>query len=623
MNSPTSDSQASGEDNDAQVLQALEESSTLEKQIHRMEMELQNLKNTHTAKIGYINRHSRLLSPISRIPLELQQDIFEYAVNSSGNLGTRTVLTITSVCQEWRNNAVKMSLLWNRLSLSLPKYPLPHPFYWQLKGAGQIWDQCLDPGIDLSDLSAWNTQVEVLLEFAKTFATRSGNYPLTLTFDATKLFAWEGPPADDLDFYVLTSKMLDRVILWNHPVAQLLDFLCGLAPRLRDVNLSLPCATPSTGLLRILGVLNRDVSPQLRDVKIVMDLKNFWIPDHREPKARAALEAMKLGPSLPQAYQDLCPSYSLTLRSMSRRFYALPVKWSGLTSLTFTSDAVDLGNLETTNVALVIGVLLRNCPSLEHCDFSLPESMCDDAQGPHSMDDVDDSTLTKRRIQLPRLKTLTIRRISHLPLCFAELLDLPELQELTLTCNPWRPIPEEASESSLVDFIKRFGPNLTKATIHYIDLTQTALEECLEYLPSVSFLCLNGERAATDEDCAILSSSVLAKMNGVGVGNKLLCPKLETFHCVLGPSDRFHLEPFLDFIAPRRPKLDKQPGRSDNSHSVERSFLQKGIVRIYADDGAVREALNKVKRLLQIDPCWIGFDFDLSTVCLYDPPGCT
>ncbi|KAJ2933873.1 hypothetical protein H1R20_g3243, partial [Candolleomyces eurysporus] len=421
MSPPTS--QASGEDN-AQVLQAIKDCHALEMQIQDMETKLQDLRNTHTAKIGYINKHSTLLSPMSRIPLEIQQYIFEHAVNSSGNSRTRTVLTISSVCGQWRHGALKTSSLWSHISITLPKYPLPHQFYWEREGIEP--HQWLDAKINTFDVSEWTAKVQVLLEFAKTFASRSRNYPLTLTFDATKLFAFGGSDEPR----VLISSMLDGFSMCVKP---LLDVLCGLAPRLRDVDFSLPCATPCTNLLQILGVLNRDRSPQLRNVQVAIDLKDFSVPDYG--KIRGAFEAMKRGQNL--ADSNLYHSYSLSLRSICPEYFSLPIIWSGLTSLTFTSRAADFQLLEEPlDATLIICSLLHNCPNLEHCDFSLPTVSYDDEE-PLSLDD---NTLDSV-ISLPRLKTLKIRQISSAPLGFAKILDLPELRELTLTSNPWEPSP--------------------------------------------------------------------------------------------------------------------------------------------------------------------------------------
>ncbi|RXW19946.1 hypothetical protein EST38_g5918 [Candolleomyces aberdarensis] len=203
--------QASGEENDAQVHQAIQDCHSLLKQIQDVEMKLQDLKNTHMAKIGYINRHSTRLSPMSRMPLEIQQYIFEYAVNSSGSSRTGTVLTISSVCGQWRYGALKASSLWSHISITLPKFPLPHPFYWEREGIQP--HQWLEVKINTLDVSNWRANVQVLMDFAKTFAARSRNYPLALTFDATKLFDFGGSD----ESRVLISSMLDGFsTLSNH-----------------------------------------------------------------------------------------------------------------------------------------------------------------------------------------------------------------------------------------------------------------------------------------------------------------------------------------------------------------------------------------------------------------------
>ena len=86
---------------------------------------------------------------------------------------------------------------------------------------------------------------------------------------------------------------------------------------------------------------------------------------------------------------------------------------------------------------------------------------------------------------------------------------------------------------------------------------------------------------------------------------------LETFHYGLGPRAPFQVDGFLEFITPRRPKLDVQRG-GGNALSVGKTFLQKVVVRTYVDDQETREKAHKeVKSLLINNPGWVDLTFDL------------
>jgi hypothetical protein len=142
-----------------------------------------------------------------------------------------------------------------------------------------------------------------------------------------------------------------------------------------------------------------------------------------------------------------------------------------------------------------------------------------------------------------------IRHISEVPLGFAKCLELPALEELTMKCEYQDPEPKNADESSILEFVRRFGARLTEATIHYVDLKQEALYECLEHLPNVTTLRLTGERGCSLAQHAELNAEVLQKINR----DEFLCPNLQNLFLRLGPSDELTNEALVDFVVARRP----------------------------------------------------------------------
>ncbi|RXW18358.1 hypothetical protein EST38_g7485 [Candolleomyces aberdarensis] len=239
----------------------------------------------------------------------------------------------------------------------------------------------------------------------------------------------------------------------------------------------------------------------------------------------------------------------------------IPINWSGLTHLTFSTrryhfQAISPQGFEALEWTGMCLSLLSSCPNLEYCDFQMPQ-LWSSSEPWQLTDDV----TTARMISLPNLRSLKISRISEVPLGFASRLELPVLENLTLMCEYTDPEPKEGSQSSLLEFVQRFGPTLLKSTIHYIDLTQQSLYECLQSLPNVVTLRLTGERGCSFAQHAGLTGELLKKMNG----KKRLCPKLQNLALRLGSRDDLTHAILTDFIIARRPAARSNSGQSSNA----------------------------------------------------------
>ncbi|KAJ2923963.1 hypothetical protein H1R20_g13138, partial [Candolleomyces eurysporus] len=239
----------------------------------------------------------------------------------------------------------------------------------------------------------------------------------------------------------------------------------------------------------------------------------------------------------------------------------MPINWSGLTHLTFSTrryhfQTISPQGFEASEWTAMCLSLLSLCPNLEHCDFQMPRLWT--SSEPIQLTD---NAITARIITLPNLRSLKISRISEVPLGFARRLDLPVLENLTLMCEYTDPEPREGSQSSLLEFVRRFGPGLLKLTLHYIDLTQQGLYECLQSLPNVVTLRLTGERGCSFAQHAELTAELLKKMNG----NKKFCPKLQNLALRLGPRDDLTNAALMDFIIARRPAARLNSGQSSNA----------------------------------------------------------
>ncbi|ESK84144.1 hypothetical protein Moror_17013 [Moniliophthora roreri MCA 2997] len=90
----------------------------LEKEIARLQAQREKLKS-------FIDNHHALLSPIRRVHTDIMREIFENCLLQD-HLPIRSLreapLLLTGICRTWREVAISMPRLWNRLHITVP-YP--------------------------------------------------------------------------------------------------------------------------------------------------------------------------------------------------------------------------------------------------------------------------------------------------------------------------------------------------------------------------------------------------------------------------------------------------------------------------------------------------------------------
>ncbi|KAF5325662.1 hypothetical protein D9611_000808 [Ephemerocybe angulata] len=254
--------------------------------------------------------------------------------------------------------------------------------------------------------------------------------------------------------------------------------------------------------------------------------------------------------------------------------------WEFLTELEF--DGYSGEGMTSTGTALYFSLaeafaLLKRCPNLVRCDLAVVkiESWLSNIANwaSNSVDYGPDG------VTLHRLQDLALR-VSVPGNGFASALQLPSLRTLSFIENADSddlylhpaPPPEDSDTSPLAEWIQCFGNQLSKCQFNYVRLTQSALEYCLERLPRLVSLRLDGSGiyffnsspyygTQTRLEPAVLNDQLWEKLiprptleeETVDSSQSCWCPRLEEIHIsgTLGGST-FVADSLLRFIISRR-----------------------------------------------------------------------
>jgi hypothetical protein len=170
-----------------------------------------------------------------------------------------------------------------------------------------------------------------------------------------------------------------------------------------------------------------------------------------------------------------------------------------------------------------------------------------------------------------------------IPNGLASHLQLPHLRSLSICTTS--AIVLAAGYNGVVEWIERYGPQLTDASFNYSNMANEALERCFSFLPNVTSLKTRAvgkhgvaEYPKTEMHTlpALIGDDVLAKLtpklNDAGkLQGDCYCLKLERFSGYVGAGE-FTQKAFVDFLASRLPVRDAIPGGIDgHSNSALRA----------------------------------------------------
>ncbi|TEB25820.1 hypothetical protein FA13DRAFT_1737963 [Coprinellus micaceus] len=177
-------------------------------------------------------------------------------------------------------------------------------------------------------------------------------------------------------------------------------------------------------------------------------------------------------------------------------------------------------------------------------------------------------------VSLPKLEGLTIRG-SAPDVEFAAILDTPSLKRLSAMHDT------DVDQSAVVEWVRRYGAQLTDVSFRYPSLTQPAFSLVMGNLVEVKNLCLDArEETPFRISLEIGGGQTAARVETPAV--EYICPKLETLACVLGDG---HTEAtkarFIDFIEARRKAV--KAGRVGYLKKVDVKF-RVGPVDTMLDD---------------------------------------
>lgn len=208
-------------------------------------------------------------------------------------------------------------------------------------------------------------------------------------------------------------------------------------------------------------------------------------------------------------------------------------------------------------------------------------------------------------------------------------LDLPSLTTLRiLASGP----PQDEKNSELVDWVRKFGQQLTAFTFNYGCLTESALLHSLENLPYLTTLRLVREHpliwpgTRLQDKAALLSDSVLERLTpsfrkdgDEGKGESIvkpplpLCPKLQKLSlwpCTL----EFTEKAFLKLVAARRSRhlrSNCSPTHPSLSLASDNSVSLLNIAIVWFDSSRQRNLWEILKNddSLDLEDFWIVWAF--------------
>ncbi|RXW19953.1 hypothetical protein EST38_g5915 [Candolleomyces aberdarensis] len=411
------------------------------------------------------------------MPAEIQLYIFEFAAaldglphsNPGRTLFYSTAVAISHVHPRIRQLVLSAPCFWCNIPVVFPEYPFPDPSDW-------IDDPIATFEISKDEQCAYERKIGIILDGVMTWVSRSGNRPLTLRIDAEPMikrlcpYTTNSDPEEiDPDNNICTG-LDDGVFSAADP---LIEYLVGLSTRWGELSSSLPIVSTDTRFRQLLKI-RAENAPCLRKLQLQIDFDQY---SRKQERVEETMLDKLLKPS--DKYH-----LNLSLRPYVK-LQELPINWSAVTHLNLsapdyhfpeTDDAV-----QAADFSLLCIKIIGRCLNVECCEITMPLLWTEP-----DLLELEVRKINKHSYCLPSLKSLTIRNLSQVAVGFGRCLDLPCLENLALTGEYAHPDLAGVAKCNLIEFATRFGPQLTTATIHRIDLTQEELYDCSMKFQNVS-----------------------------------------------------------------------------------------------------------------------------------------
>ncbi|KAJ2914368.1 hypothetical protein MD484_g6045, partial [Candolleomyces efflorescens] len=572
----------------------------LSTEVHQKSSEVTHLCTRYVRTVDVLNVHGPTLSPIRRVPLDVLRMIFRFTVSPEGEWEWEVVgrdatsMRISQVCEEWRDLALKCPFLWCCFTIPMWKYTFPHASYWTGNSVGQ---GNIDSGDSVEfhspDHESYVRRCKNVLELVQVWVSRSGNRGLEWALDARDIITGFEDLTADGDFdHDEVSLGLEKEVFT--PVVPLLDFMIQHSDRWVNVRLALPMVCTLTAFSRVLEVQEEE-APLLQKLDLVLDYTLFATTPHLHLFEHEDL----MHPNPPSNSNSNPKSFVVKLILHPHVFpdTDVPLNWAYITDLTFSSSSEGYSPLNEWHSTCLL--LLSLCaPSLVSCDMTMPM--------PSSRSRREPAPRLEQKPGYPYvllwLRRLSVGRAGELPLgFFSECFLLPALEEVKLTSEYTDPTPEPrvTTQNPIVELLRTVGSTVRDATVHYTELTQSGLYECLKALREVRTLRLTGEGCAPAGSGtgmhAELNAEVFERMNE-GRG---MCRNLE--HLWVRPGIRdtlFSQDALANFVCARRPV---QAPSTPTGFAQLQSLKFKLLLLSEGDDErqSVKTALEKRRRWIE------------------------
>lgn len=212
-------------------------------------------------------------------------------------------------------------------------------------------------------------------------------------------------------------------------------------------------------------------------------------------RARATSKRVLAEPQLALAESIILKSpslRSLRLELQCHDLLTLPVNWTVLTFLTIT-DAFQwkrndwsYSRFACFQITSTLD-LFEQSPSLKHLyiEYWYPEEDKEDSENDYEVQSSTFKSTLSRTVAHPSLRSMGIG--GHVtPNGLASHLQLPHLRSWSICTTST--IVLAVGYNGVVEWIERFGPQLTDASFNYSNIANEALERCFSFLPNVTSL---------------------------------------------------------------------------------------------------------------------------------------
>ncbi|KAJ7782565.1 hypothetical protein DFH07DRAFT_791142, partial [Mycena maculata] len=334
----------------------------LDNEIAELQRAIDKLAEERDGLVAYTEAHKALITPIRRLPLDIIQEIFVACLPTRRNCvmsAREAPVLLGRICSSWRALSLSIPRLWARLHVVVPTR-------------------------DFNTLSTFDAKYAQRLETTKTWLSRAGTCPLSLSLKAGHDYV--GGPSPPL-----------------HISGLFIQALISLSSRWHDINFSIPASATE-----FLSHLNENDVPILQDVTI-----NEY-PEAGHPLAgptQWAFLGFFCGPRISKL------SVSGTALGMVSE---LPIRWGQLTTL-----ALGLAygpDHQMTFTSRRAQQILSRCPELRICRLTV-------------WDFSDEEDLEGAIIECPLLNTLELSCVGIPAITLRQMfnhLSLPELRHFKL-----------------------------------------------------------------------------------------------------------------------------------------------------------------------------------------------